>query len=121
MLTVTKIVEFEAAHTLPRHTGKCKNLHGHTYRLEVEVERSNGINALSEDGMVVDFSYVKAALAPVIEKMDHSYLNDSTGLEMPTAESMILWLKENVIWPDGVHPVRIRLWETSNSYAEWKE
>lgn len=68
----SKWVEFDAAHRVPAHNSKCKNLHGHRYRVEALVEgplQSQG----SETGMVVDFGNIKARLAEVAhDKMDHA-------------------------------------------------
>ncbi|HDM22763.1 MAG TPA: 6-carboxytetrahydropterin synthase, partial [Methanomicrobia archaeon] len=61
---------FDAAHRIPDHSGKCKNLHGHTYKLIVTMEGE------VKDGMVIDFEDMKNIVDPVIEKYDHSYLND---------------------------------------------
>lgn len=119
MITITKHFEFEAAHILPNHPGKCKNLHGHTYKLEITVYNVGGV--LNDSGMVIDFGDLKAAVHPIVEKMDHTLLNDLSGLENPTAENMVVWILNNVSWPVGIAPYRIRLWETSNSYATWTE
>lgn len=120
MLTVTKLFEFEAAHQLPNHKGKCKNLHGHSYKLEVEVASDTGVNA---SGMIMDFGDLKKLVGGLIEsKLDHMYLNESLNMEYPTAENMILsiahLLSTRIKKPFVV--VRARLWETSTSYAEWR-
>ena len=75
MLTVTKIVKFDAAHFLPQHEGKCKNMHGHTWKMEIEVARSDGfINA--HTGMIFDFGHLKDMLnANLLDKLDHKILN----------------------------------------------
>ena len=71
---------FDAAHQLPWHTGRCRNLHGHTYRLEVTVE-----GPIGDDGIVVDFADLDAVVRrEIIDRYDHTYLNDH--LDNPTAE-----------------------------------
>lgn len=130
-ISVTKIFEFEAAHRLPHHKGKCCNLHGHTYKLEVEVAaRVVDFYAANDPGevrgeitgMVIDFGNLKNIVKETIDELDHKMLNDIGGIfkEYPTAENICLWVR-NKIKAEGISPCRIRLWETSTSYAEWRE
>lgn len=78
---------FEAAHLLPRHPGKCRNLHGHAYELEVTVD----LPVEPESGMAIDFSELKKIVrAEVIDRLDHGYVNDL--MENPTAERMAVWI-----------------------------
>ncbi|MCL1920011.1 MAG: 6-carboxytetrahydropterin synthase QueD [Kiritimatiellaeota bacterium] len=75
MLTVSKECRFDAAHVLTNHAGHCKNLHGHTYRLIVEVAES----AAASD-MVMDFKDLKQVLRDVIlARFDHAFLYDETS------------------------------------------
>jgi 6-pyruvoyltetrahydropterin/6-carboxytetrahydropterin synthase len=76
--TVTRSFEFDAAHRVLGHEGKCRHLHGHRYRVEVTV-RASELNTL---GMVVDFSRVKSALQPWIDdRWDHNViLNENDPL-----------------------------------------
>ena len=60
-MKITKIFTFDSSHMLDGHDGKCQNLHGHTYRLEVEVSGSL-IQGGAKDGMVADFADVKACV-----------------------------------------------------------
>lgn len=117
-VTITKKFEFEAAHRLPKHKGICANVHGHTYKLEVEVERED--KQMNEEGMIVDFSILKQLVnVNIIELMDHKYLNDI--FEDPTAENMVFWIfnkLKGVFLDHNMCLVRVRLYETSNSYAE---
>ena len=121
MLSITKIFKFDAAHYLPFHKGLCKNLHGHGYRLEVEVTGEVKAAGGPTAGMIMDFGYLKEKVAPILEKLDHHSLNDIFA--NPTAEIMAEWiasrLKESL--PPWVDLVRIRLWETENCYAEWRK
>ncbi|NIM01205.1 MAG: 6-carboxytetrahydropterin synthase QueD, partial [Acidobacteria bacterium] len=107
-MIVRRRFEFEAAHRLPDHPGKCRELHGHSYVLYVEVER-----ALDESsGMVIDFSDLKSIVKDgVVNRLDHVYVNDL--IENPTAERMAMW-----IWgelePNLAGLREIELQETSN-------
>ncbi len=87
---ITKSFTFDAAHWLPQvpETHKCRRLHGHTYRVEVALEGPLD----PEMGWVEDYGRIKAACAPLIEQLDHSCLNDTEGLENPTAERLAEWL-----------------------------
>jgi 6-pyruvoyltetrahydropterin/6-carboxytetrahydropterin synthase len=78
--TVTRSFRFEAAHKLPWHAGRCRELHGHGYRLEVAVEGPVG-----DDGMVVDFDDLGARVqAEVVDRYDHKYLNASWRTPRPS-------------------------------------
>jgi 6-pyruvoyltetrahydropterin/6-carboxytetrahydropterin synthase len=81
---------FEAAHRLPRVPDghKCARLHGHSFRVEVHVEGS--VDPVT--GWVCDFADLSAAATPVIEQLDHRYLNEIEGLENPTSEVLAHWL-----------------------------
>ena len=79
--------DFEAAHVLPHHKGKCKNLHGHSYRLIVSVERPIS----GDSGMAIDFADLKQIVRQkVVDRLDHTYVNDL--IDNPTAEIMAVWI-----------------------------
>jgi 6-pyruvoyltetrahydropterin/6-carboxytetrahydropterin synthase len=109
--TVTRVFTFEAAHQLPWHSGACRNLHGHGYRLEVTVG-----GAVNDDGIVVDFDDVGAVVErELLARYDHAFLNDL--IENPTAELIAqdAWKRLEAA---GVRIDRIRLWETADCFAE---
>ncbi len=73
MLTVSKECIFDAAHVLTNHSGQCKNLHGHTYRLIVEVAKSQ-----ESTDMIIDFTDLKRVMQEVIiERFDHAFIYDA--------------------------------------------
>jgi len=123
VIKVTKSFTFDAAHFLPNHKGKCANMHGHTYRLEVTVVRKNGklMNDGSDEGMVVDFYDLKAIVTTeVIDKMDHKVLNEVLPFRT-TAENMaahIFGVLTDKLLANGVVVEKIKLWETPDSYVE---
>lgn len=78
MLTVSKTLCFDAAHLLGGHPGQCRNLHGHTYRVTVEVGSSPKTPGAPDD-MVVDFRDLKVALGKVIEAYDHAFIYNANG------------------------------------------
>ncbi len=126
MLTVTKQFEFAYAHNLPFYHGKCKNLHGHTGILEIELRNTDKLHQLlidegaQYDSMIIDFSFLKKIVNDhVITFLDHNNLN--TIMKEPTAENMVMWVmyKLQRFFPDSI--MRIRIYETPTSFAEWKE
>ncbi|HRN34518.1 MAG TPA: 6-carboxytetrahydropterin synthase [Saprospiraceae bacterium] len=66
-MIVAKTFKWEAAHRLPRHEGKCKHIHGHSYKMTVEFEGEPNAN-----GMVIDFNDIKKIIQPHIDNIDHS-------------------------------------------------
>lgn len=89
-MIIYKQFTFDAAHWLPQvpEGHKCRKLHGHTYHLTVFISGPLQKNT----GWVMDFSEIKSVCKPVIERLDHSLLNEIAGLENPTAENVARWL-----------------------------
>ncbi len=121
MISITKKFEFHAAHHLPNHLGACNNVHGHSYLLEITIV-GDIIREGPETGMVMDFSELKRIVTlNILDKVDHVDLN--TIYKNPTAEEMVedfarilaAAITTEISW---VH--RIRLYETSTSYVEWR-
>lgn len=82
---------FEAAHFIHNHPGKCRNLHGHSYKLFVSLEGS--VNP--ETGMIIDFDDLsKVVVDKVIQRLDHRFLNDLIPLS--TAENISVWIWEEL-------------------------
>lgn len=115
-LRVTKYFSFDSAHFLPGYEGKCARMHGHTWQVMLTVE--GVVDPM--DGMVVDFTVLKKIVEPWIELLDHRVLNEVMGLEVPTAENIVLWFRDK--WGREVRPAtlrRIKVWESRDSFAEW--
>lgn len=135
MITVTKTVKFDAAHVLTNHQGLCKNLHGHTYRVDVSVAQAEG----DTRDMVIDFKDLKRiATETICDRFDHAFIynTESEGereiagvverygmrtVAIPfrsTAENLAKLfygqLKERI---PGVSSVKV--WETADSCAEY--
>lgn len=116
MISVTKIFTFDAAHCLPFHKGKCKEVHGHTYKLEVTVT-----GPMDENEILIDFSDLKSIVnEQIVDKYDHKMLNDF--FTYPTAEHMV-GIFASVLCchfaEKEMDVIRIKLWETPTSFAEW--
>jgi len=113
-LASSKIVtgfKFSGAHKLSLpYESKCCRLHGHCWKVEVEVE-----GRILEDGMVMDFSRIK----DLKKELDHVYLNDL--IEQPTAENIALWIGKRVLeaaMGRDISRVKVRVWESEDSYVE---
>ncbi len=112
-MQISKIFKFDSAHKLPNYSGKCANLHGHTWKLVVTFEKEVD----EKTGMSMDFGEIKNIVnEKVIDKLDHRYINDL--IENPTCENIILWIKEQLKEVLGLS--EIVLHETENNYCRLK-
>lgn len=147
-ISVTRRFEFAYAHHLPGYEGKCSNIHGHNAIVDVTLSRSVEEfleledHALGQDeryvsklyaGMVADFGHIKDLVGRVIGKLDHTLLNelpdfrtDCPDAVHPTAENTALMLSAEIEhwlsgpeFPGNIRVERVRVYETTNSYAEW--
>ena len=93
-MLIYKKFSFDSAHFLPNVPDghKCKEIHGHTYRLTVFLEGDLEENL----DWVVDFAEVKRVIKPIIDSIDHKLLNDLEGLENPTCEKIAIWLWDKI-------------------------
>ncbi len=135
--TITRQTTFDAGHRLLHHGGKCQNVHGHTYRVEATVRgKVKDATGEADEGMVLDFSTVKAVLMDVVERYDHAFMVDPRDEAMvaflkdagsryvvmdfpPTAENLaaeILRKMQEKL--KDLEVIRVRLWETANNFAE---
>jgi 6-pyruvoyltetrahydropterin/6-carboxytetrahydropterin synthase len=129
MLSVTKRFRFEAAHLLPYYNGKCKNLHGHGFDLEIEVsgEVLRAHYRGPTQGMIIDFSDLKRLVeTEVIDILDHHYLNEVIEYDpgtQPTAEETVLWIVTRLQKPLSMKQTRLErvtLYETPDNCATWR-
>ena len=139
-ISVTKEFNFEAAHALDNYDGKCCDIHGHSYHLEISLLGIPKTDTnLSDCGMVIDFSEVKAIIKKeVMPLFDHRLIlrNDSRfkGIELqnkrvryvdyqPTCEMMLIdivnLIKDN--FPENTTLTKVVLRETRSSYATWRQ
>jgi 6-pyruvoyltetrahydropterin/6-carboxytetrahydropterin synthase len=103
---VRRRFRFEAAHRLPGHPGKCRELHGHSYELVVSVERA--VDATR--GMGLDFSELKQVVRQeAVDRLDHRCVNDL--LDNPTAERIAEWVWRRLA-PQLPGLVEVELYET---------
>jgi len=123
MFEVSVEQTFAAGHALRNYKGKCENVHGHNYRVQVTVAGER----LCANGLLVDFVELKRVMREVIEYLDHRFINDLPPFDVinPTAENMAKYFYDEVgkRLTGGEAPVRVsevRLWETDTSLAVYR-
>ena len=140
IIRVTKEFDFEMAHALDCHDGKCHNIHGHTYGLKVTfVGKPIHAPGMPKDGMVIDFSDIKKIVKHnVVDVFDHALvLRDNSRFlatlnkeinprltlvpYQPTAEKVLEHMIEIIQshMPENMKLHSALLRETKTSYAEW--
>jgi 6-pyruvoyltetrahydropterin/6-carboxytetrahydropterin synthase len=109
-IRIGRTYRFESAHHLPLvpEGHRCRNLHGHNYRVTIVVR-----GTLDARGFVRDFAEMDSLVAPLIQQMDHRLLNDVKGLENPTAEIIAAWFLNQI--PDAES---VRVYENDDCWAE---
>ena len=93
-MIIFKEFNFDSAHFLPNVPDghKCKEIHGHTYRLILYFEGKIDV----QFGWLIDFAEIKEVVDPIINNIDHKLLNNIEGLENPTCEAIAIWLWDNI-------------------------
>lgn len=116
-MEIYKEFSFDSAHFLPNVPDghKCKEMHGHTYRLKVFIKGELDPKL----GWIMDFKELKDALLPVIDQLDHKLINNIKGLENPTAENITVWIWQQ-IQPSLPLLSRIELYETPTTGVIYK-
>jgi 6-pyruvoyltetrahydropterin/6-carboxytetrahydropterin synthase len=103
---------FASSHFLTKYHGKCEELHGHNYKLIVQIE-----DEIKEDGMVMDYKIIKKIVnEEAIKKLDHKHLNNI--LENPSTENLLI-----LIWDllkEKLPLKKLTIYETENYYAEYE-
>ena len=130
---------FDAAHFLKGYEGKCSNIHGHRWKVIVEVKGEDLKQEGPKRGMVVDFSDLKDSLYKICDNMDHSLIIEENSLKpatmealrdedfaiievpfRPTAENFAKYFFEK-IKEDGYVVNRVEVYETPNNFAAYEE
>lgn len=116
MYEVTIIKSFSAAHLLAEIGGKCEELHGHNFKVEVTV----GAMELNEEGILIDFRLVKKWLGEILGRMDHQHLNDLpffTGIN-PSSENIARYVYREMqkqAKDSEVKVLRVKVWESESA------
>ncbi|WP_028357883.1 6-carboxytetrahydropterin synthase QueD [Brackiella oedipodis] len=141
MFKISKTFSFDMAHLLDGHDGKCQNLHGHTYTLEVELS-AELIEHGPKKSMVADYGDIKATVNRLIlQDLDHAFLYDKNSpresaiaellIELQskvyaletrtTAEEIARFIYRKLKTQSDLPISAVRLWETPSSFCEYKE
>lgn len=133
-MRIAKEFTWEMSHRLPYHEGNCKNIHGHSYKLQIALEGEP-----NENGMLIDFYHIEAIVRPLVNKLDHSFIvdrNDKLMLDFlagngfrhfvidnfTTCENISLFFAEHFKKEfakfDNIKKIGIRVFETIDTYAE---
>jgi 6-pyruvoyltetrahydropterin/6-carboxytetrahydropterin synthase len=132
-MKIAKEFTWEMGHRLSFHKGKCKNLHGHSYKCLIELTGDTDAN-----GMVLDYFDMKTIIEPILDNLDHAFMvyeNDYEVMEAleklnsrkvvvdfeTTAENICLYILNQIKTsdlPKNVKSIKVRVMETDNSYAE---
>ena len=132
-MKIAKEFRWEMGHRLPEHFGKCKNIHGHSYRMIVHID-----GKVSSGGMVMDYYDLKKIVDPLVERLDHAFLvykEDKEIIEFlqkmnskmvivdfqSTVENICKYfLKEirKTKLPSNINKLTVRIYETEDDYAE---
>ena len=125
MFEVTVEQTFAAGHALRQYKGKCENVHGHNYRVQITV-RGERLNSI---GLLVDFVELKRQIRDVVDFFDHQFINDLPPFDdlNPSAENIAWYFYEKVSkglasvpWDVPVEIAEVRLWETDTSIAVYR-
>jgi 6-pyruvoyltetrahydropterin/6-carboxytetrahydropterin synthase len=122
MFEVSVEQTFAAGHALRNYKGKCENVHGHNFKVQVVIEGEK----LDETGLLVDFIDVKNAMRAIIERLDHVFLNDIAPFDVknPSAENIAEHFYEEMARRLNTRvPVRLRevkVWETDIQSATFR-
>jgi len=108
--TISKDFYIPAAHFLPNHPKRCQYIHGHEWKLTVYIKKRID----KKTGMVMDFSELKRVVNEfVIDELDHNYFNNF--LINPTAENIVFWIWDQLMY-NGLKGIdKIELWEAKDS------
>jgi len=113
---------FSAGHALRNYRGKCENVHGHNYRVQITLRGEK----LDSVGMLADFVELKRLLRAISEPLDHVFINDIEPFRElnPTAENMALYfcqkLQEGLKLEVPVEVAEVKVWETDIQCATYR-
>ncbi|OGW75254.1 MAG: 6-carboxytetrahydropterin synthase QueD [Omnitrophica bacterium RBG_13_46_9] len=108
--------EFSGAHNLRHYKGKCEELHGHNWNIEVSVYSKS----LGAQGMVMDFKELKDELRDILSKLDHKYLNNLRYFRKnnPTSENIAHFIHSELSKVIN-KKIKVSVWETGTSCASY--
>jgi 6-pyruvoyltetrahydropterin/6-carboxytetrahydropterin synthase len=118
MYSVKVEANFSSAHNLRGYRGKCEELHGHNWRVEVV----SSCSQLDKAGMVLDFKCLKMRLNRVLELLDHNYLNKVPYFKKvnPTSENIAKYIFDK-LKEQRLKVKSVTVWENSSSCATYEQ
>lgn len=122
MYEVTIIKTFSAAHLLAEIGGKCEELHGHNFKVEVTV----GAPEVNSEGIVIDFRLVKKWLKDILDGLDHQHLNELPvfAAKNPSSENIayhVYKAMQTKAKGTEVKVLRVKVWESENAAVTYRE
>ncbi len=121
MFEISVECTFAAGHALREYKGKCENVHGHNYKVQVTVAGKQ----LNSAGLLIDFSDLRAEVKRLVEGLDHCFLNDVPPFDRlnPTAENLAKYLADSIAPFVGNHGLTlcgVTVWETDTTAATYR-
>ncbi len=122
MFELKILSQFAAAHQLREFEGKCENLHGHNWKVEVFVTG----NHLEKNGLLLDFKQIKKATEEVLDVLDHQFLNDLEVFSTvnPSSENIARYIFESLalkLCSEQVRVSKVTAWESDTACASYME
>jgi 6-pyruvoyltetrahydropterin/6-carboxytetrahydropterin synthase len=116
------ISHFAAAHQLREFKGKCENLHGHNWKIEVFVRGEN----LGKDGLLIDFKLIKETTNRILDELDHQFLNELEPFKTlnPSSENIAHYLFKSLsqeLNRDNIRIAKVTAWESDSACATYME
>jgi 6-pyruvoyltetrahydropterin/6-carboxytetrahydropterin synthase len=123
MFQVSVEETFSSGHALRGYKGKCENVHGHNYRVQITLEGPQ----LDSIGLLVDFTHLKQVIREIIKRLDHQFINDLEPFTTvnPSAENLAKYFYEEVTskvkdLPPGASVTDAVIWETDTAFARYR-
>ena len=121
MFTLSVKDSFAAAHRLVGYKGKCEELHGHNFTVEVSIAGDD----LQDDGMLLDFTILRGHLHEVLDVLDHKYINDIPFFSgrASSAENIALYVfseMEGRVGNNRVSVKKVTVWESDRACASYE-
>jgi 6-pyruvoyltetrahydropterin/6-carboxytetrahydropterin synthase len=121
MFEISVEYTFAAGHALRGYKGKCENVHGHNYKVQVRVAGDQ----LDSTGLLLDFVELRAAIKGLVEKLDHKFLNDLEPFDTlnPSAENIAKYFYDELapqVRERGPQIQAVKIWETDTTSATYR-
>ena len=122
MFELKIISQFAAAHQLREFHGKCEQLHGHNWKIEIYVKGER----LGKDGLLIDFGVIKENTKKALQELDHEFLNDLPFFSEtnPSSENIARYIfgyLSNRLNDENVRVSRVAAWESDTACATYME